>query len=74
MRNRAIFKSILKAIVFCGRQNISLRGHCEQRETDSNPGNFRTLVDFRIDAGDFILSDNLETCAHNAQYISLFPV
>ena len=39
VRNRAILKAILKAIVFCGRPNISLRGHCEQRESDSNPGN-----------------------------------
>ena len=27
------------------------------------------LVDFRIDAGDFILADHFKTCARNAQYI-----
>ena len=25
-KNRAILKSVLKAIIFCGKQNISLRG------------------------------------------------
>ena len=28
-KNRAILKSVLKAIIFCGKQNISLRGSCE---------------------------------------------
>ena len=70
VRNRAILKAILKAIVFCGRQNIALSGHCEQRESDSNPGNFLALVDFRIDAGDSILADHFKSCACNAQYIS----
>ena len=70
VRNRAILKAILKAIVFCGRQNIALRGHCEQRESDSNPGNFLALVDFRIDASDSILADHFKSCARNAQYIS----
>ena len=63
VKNRAILKSILKAIVFCGR-------HCEQRESNSNPGNFRALVNLRIDAGDLILADHFKTCARNAQYIS----
>ena len=49
--------------VFCGR-------HCEQRESNSNPGNFRALVNLRIDAGDLILADHFKTCARNAQYIS----
>jgi hypothetical protein len=40
-RNRANLKSILKAIVFCGKQNISLRGHTEQEGSDSNPGEWR---------------------------------
>jgi hypothetical protein len=60
----------LKAIVFCGKQNISLRGHTEQEGSDSNPGNFRALVDFRIDAGDSTLADHFKTCARNAKYIS----
>lgn len=69
-RNRANLKSILKAIVFCGKQNISLRGHTEQEGSDSNPSNFRALVDFRIDAGDSTLADHFKTCARNAKYIS----
>ena len=30
-KNRLILKSILKAIIFCGRQNIALRGHRDIR-------------------------------------------
>ena len=51
-------------------QNISLRGHCEQTGSDSNPGNFHALIDIRLDAGDSILADHFKTCARNAQYIS----
>ena len=47
-RNRAILRSILKAVIFCGRQNIALRGHCESKlATDEkskhvcNSGNFQ---------------------------------
>ena len=70
VRNHAIFKSILKAVMFCSNQNISLRGHCEQTGCDSNPGNFSALVDFCYDAGDSILADDLKTCDRNAQCIS----
>ena len=69
-KNRAILKSILKVIIFCGKQNISLRGHCEQIGSHSNHGNFLALVDFRLDAGDSILADHFKTCGRNAQYTS----
>ena len=50
--NRLKLLSILKTVAFCGRQNIPLRGHREQGDSHlSNPGNFCTLFDFRIDAG-----------------------
>ena len=62
-RNRAILRSILKAVIFCGRQNIALRGHCESKlATDEeskhvcNSGNFRALLRFGMDAGDQILT------------------
>ena len=48
--NRLKILSLLKTIIFCGRQMIPLRGHLEQADTNSvNPGNFRALLDFHID-------------------------
>ena len=71
-QNRLKLLSILKTIVFCGKQNISLRGHREQANAgpDTNPGNFRALLNFRVDAGDSVLEDHFESMPHNAQYIS----
>ena len=68
-RNRCKILCILKTIVFCGRQMIPLRGHREQSDT-SNPGNFRSLLEFRIDAGDIVLADHFKTAPANAQYNS----
>ena len=68
--NRLKLKSILKTIVFCGKQMISLRGHREQAGANVNPGNFRALLDFRVDAGDTVLAEHFKTGAHNAQYNS----
>ena len=64
--NRLKLLSILKTIVFCGRQHTPLRGHSHL----SNPGNFRALIDFHIDAGDTVLADHFKTAPSNAQYIS----
>ena len=71
-QNRLKIESILKTIVFCGKQNISLRGHREQADAapHTNPGNFRALLNFRVDAGDSVLEDHFESMSHNAQYIS----
>ena len=68
--NRQKIKSILKAIVFCGKQMIPLRGHREQAGTNTNPGNFKALIDFRVDAGDVVLADHFKTAPRNAQYSS----
>ena len=69
--NRLKLLSILKTIVFCGRQSIPLRGHQEQSDHHlSNPGNVRALLHFRIDAGDAVLADHFKTAPSNAQYNS----
>ena len=68
-QNRLKLLSILKTVVFCGKQMISLRGHREHGG-GGNPGNFRALLQFRVDAGDSLLADHLKTAARNAQYIS----
>ena len=69
--------SIMKTILFCGRQNIALRGHRDsaldiERDVDDlqNHGNFVALLNFRIDAGDSVLEQHLSTAARNATYTS----
>ena len=58
-KNRAILKSVLKAIIFCGKQNISLRGSCEATSPASssqfalNPGSFQAHLQFRIESGHY---------------------
>ena len=66
--NRQILLSIIKIIIFCGRYNISLRGHWDSaldvaRDTEHilNHGNFWALVSFRVDAGDTVLAKHLES-------------
>lgn len=75
--NRRKLSSIFKTVVFCGRQNIALRGHRDNAtdlERDviamKNHGNFRALLDFRVDAGDTILGEHLCTAPKNATYTS----
>lgn len=55
--------------MFCRRQNIPLRGHREGCST-INPGNFKVLLKFRVDSGDKLLEDHLETGPWNASYTS----
>lgn len=80
--NRRRLAPIVNTILFCGRQNIALRGHRDdgsllqddggQDETSivRNEGNFRALLKFRIDAGDNALKEHLESAASSATYIS----
>ena len=70
LKNRCKLKSILKSIVFCGKQVIALRGHREQDGEESNPGNFRALLNFRVDAGDTVLEEHFKNTAKNATYTS----
>ena len=65
-RNRIILRSIVKTILFCGTQYISLRGHRDDGPVilnavdepvygDINQGNFCALLAFRVDCGDKVL-------------------
>lgn len=67
--NRKRLYPIVKTILFCGHQNIALRGH---RESGSslNWGNFKALLLFRIDSGDVILKEHLSLSPKNATYTS----
>ena len=63
--------SIVKCIVFCGRQNIPLRGHRDDDKWLVLPEiNFQSLIDFCIESGDKILKEHFETCPWNATYCS----
>ncbi|XP_054263675.1 52 kDa repressor of the inhibitor of the protein kinase-like [Macrosteles quadrilineatus] len=71
---------IIKTIMFCGIQNIPLRGHrddgellnvsTETEQDRRNDGNFRALLRFRIDAGDKDLESHIQSCGKNSSYIS----
>ena len=75
-KNRAILKSVLKAIICCGKQSISLRGSCEaisplcSSQFAINPGSFQALLQFRIESGDEVLKDYFSAGQKNAQYHS----
>jgi hypothetical protein len=58
----------MKCILWCGRQNVALRGHRDDDKVleqgfAGNPGNFKALLQFRIDAGDNVLEKHFETAA-----------
>ena len=62
---------ILKKIIFCGRNNIPLRGrHDNDPTNESLQGNFQALLYFRIDSGDEVLQNHLDNSSRNATYIS----
>lgn len=71
--NRTKLPSIIKTLIFCGRQGISWRRHRDDdtgRYSSSNMGNFKELLDFRASAGDELLKEHLVSCKKNASYIS----
>ena len=76
-KNRKILSSIIKTIALCGQQNIALRGHRDDAtnvERDdlfpANHGNFRALLNFRVDSGDYVLQEHLAKAPRNATYTS----
>ncbi|KAE9523165.1 hypothetical protein AGLY_016398 [Aphis glycines] len=67
----------LKKKINDNRDRISLRGHRDSGVIDlnehastENQGNFRELIKFRIDSGDNMLKNHLETANKNATYLS----
>lgn len=59
---------IIKTIIFCGHNNLPLRGHRDDGILDidsalvGNQGIFRSLLAFRIDSGDKELTDHINSC------------
>ncbi|XP_029342147.1 uncharacterized protein LOC107883657 [Acyrthosiphon pisum] len=74
--NRKRLTSIIKTIIFCGHNNISLRGHRDDGILDyesaitGKEGIFRSLLSFRLDSGDNILKDHFKSCGKNSTMIS----
>ena len=73
--NRQKIKSIVETIIFCGRQNVPLRGHRDsalelEHDETANGGNFWALLQFRASAGDLVLRDHLAHAPRNAVYTS----
>jgi len=61
-RNHEVPKSIARAMLFCGRQCIALRGDVENLDTPENPGNFLALLKL-LAVHDSVLKSHLETPA-----------
>ena len=66
--NREYVKSLARIAIFCGKQNIALRGH-KETVTSSNKGNFLELVDLvAVESKEF---NTRRSCvAQNATYVS----
>ena len=72
--NQCVIESLLKTVIFCGRQALSLRGHSDDRVSwnefeERNPGNFIELLQFRAEH-DHVLAQNLQSAPYNATYTS----
>lgn len=65
---------IIKTVLFCGRECIALRGHRDHGpmsfDESSCDGKFRSLLRFRMDAGDDILTQHINSAGANANYLS----
>ena len=70
-KNRKLLHSIISCIVYCGRQNIALRGHIESTDGENNAGNFLALLKFRTDSGDEVLANHFSQ-ATNRVYIEVY--
>ena len=73
--NRLKLVSIAETVIFCGRQGIAYRGHHDdtsssKEDLHANHGNFLALLQFRVQAGDHILKQHLDSAAGNALYTS----
>ena len=73
-KNRRFLSSIMKAIIFLGRQGLAFRGNNESGnlfddELSLNTGNFRATLQLMCES-DINLREHLETCSRNASYIS----
>lgn len=70
VENRHILKMVMKAILFCGKQFIALRGDPEEMSGMGNPGNFLSLLSI-LSEHDELLQCHLQAPRDkSAQYMS----
>ena len=64
----------MKAVLFCARQNIALRGHrddaCHLQSPENNSGNFQNLLNLMENCGDDVLKEHFKNVPRNATYRS----
>ena len=75
LENRKKIIPIIRTVLLCGRQGLSLRGHRDHGSLSldlpiENDGNFRALLRFAIDSGDISLRNHIENIGRNSLYIS----
>jgi hypothetical protein len=67
-------ESIVKSIIFLGRNGLPLRGHREDSSkilTGEDPGGlFLNVIQFRVDSGDQILHEHLNNMDKNCTWLS----
>ena len=69
--NREKISPIVKCILLCGKTNQALRGHRDDSaQSDEKQGNFKDLIEFRIDSGDVKLKEQIERADKNMTYLS----
>ena len=61
-RNREVLKSIARAVLFCGKQCLALRGHEEDSSRPGNHRNFLALIQL-LAINDDVLRKHLESPA-----------
>ena len=67
-RNCNNLKSIFRAVLFCGRQGIALRGGIESGDGPGNPGNLLALLKL-LSVNDSLLQEHMELpVMKNAKY------
>ena len=70
-KDHTIMASLFKTVLFCGRNNIVLRGsRDEDPSNESLKGNFQALLYFQVESGDTVLQEHFETASRNATYVS----
>ncbi|KAL4085046.1 hypothetical protein QTP88_027884 [Uroleucon formosanum] len=73
--NRKIILPVIKFVILCGRQGISIRGHqdygsLELNKPTENDGYFRAILRFYINATGISGDNSSKNCKKNDQYIS----
>ena len=67
-KNRQKLESIVKSVIFHGRQNFSFRGHRDDTKyyDTADCGNFQAFLDFRVGSGDTVLEEHFIDSPKNA--------